>query len=1366
MSTLKANLSPDIFIQSVVFVSMIIPASSRARTIGLLHFKQQCKSLDKRVCTHPFLFRASFCSQHNVNPEDDSVLDSSEILKRIEKHVPPIKVGKHGIEIVHDPLYNKGTGFNLVERDRLGLRGLVPPRLLCMDTQLKKVYELLHAESDPLRKSLFLSDLQNRNEALFFRLLIDHIEELAPLVYTPTVGQVCQKFGSMFRRTRGMYFSIEDRGQFGAMLHNWPCGDVQVIVVTDGSRILGLGDLGVNGMGIPIGKLALYTAAGGIDPRKVLPVMLDTGTNNESFLKDPYYFGMQHKRITGEDYWSFLDEFMTAVRYRWPQALVQFEDFSSDHAASVLNAYRLKQLCFNDDIQGTGATVLAGALSACARVDIPLKDQRIVILGAGSAGLGVATTLLQGMLREGLDADTARKRFYIVDKDGLIGNSRSTLASGQKYFARAGLPDQISLLEVVKHVKPTMLLGLSAAKGAFTQEVVREMAQHTRNPIIFPLSNPTSVAECTAKQAYEWTDGRCLFASGSPFDPVEYNGKTYAVSQCNNMFIFPGVGLASVISQSSRVSDRMLYSAARALANCMTPDEIQRGQVFPSVRNIRQVSLKVAVAVMQSAMDDEVALNCPKMRRGASLEEFIASKMYTPTYPTLLLMKIATMLCSKPLLNVNITHETFELEASAIDFLQHTTDTLLLVAVFASVKKRPEAITLIHNIANIFHPTESPPADWNAYNLSDLPSCDGVWLFVQDASAGPHIDRIGFLYSDIGVLAPRIEGQLLLVLSSVCNCVLAPIFGEGCNEQLEAFQGLCIQAVRCCEKAKADDTRLENTRTFPHNPSLLWIMGDGALNSIRKSVQITERKDVDGDAEIIQAFLSQSNTSDRVQHSLRELFPDWKGFTTSDVYGVKKQSKALKALIGSRDRQVLGDIRINGPFLCILLEYLVARREDVSLALNQDERKTLVNQCCNQVACASVKQYEELMSASSIFSKSLSTSQTPVNSYEAHTLQQMHKNAMRVGKTGIQNKIPRISAHYATCSKRFKELLSTIFTSICIENAKRSASTCIFLLSQLYGDLEAETGHALEELKNSIDPIHATANQQVQSFEYERFWHRYKLRFHQLLHAYDTVAQGPMKAKVLVTFLQARFCRHLLEVNEELNKISQQDRTHLEDKRNELIHQLDEERSNQMRLETQLKQLEYDIKVSLAEKAAHLHVQKTAVKSSLGKVECKFEIMSNQRVLLEEAAFIAIQIPAKKTHQVDEHQCRQEGYVVKQGRGRDLRNPLRRKAWKQRYFCLCDSTLSYAKTHDDHERGRLLGTICISGCQVEEAADNSDGFVIIRPSGVAPLPYRVDNNRTMTSKMQRNYNMRARSVEERDVWVRKLRQGAAWSECS
>lgn len=595
-------------------------------------------TLQKRFVSAPVITKDHEEDEEALSVNEPSGFERDTLdtyLDTLQKYNPPIKTGLKGLNIIHDPLYNKGTGFPHVERDRLGLRGLVPPRRLTVEAQLAKVYETFSQAEDPLSRSRFLTDLHDRNETLFFRLLIKHMKEMAPIVYTPTVGLVCQKFGHLFRRPRGMFFSTRDRSQFGAMVHNWPCDDVEVIVVTDGSRILGLGDLGANGMGIPIGKLALYTAAGGIDPRKVLPVMLDTGTNNKQLLEDPYYLGVQQPRLTGEAFWSMVDEFMRAVRHRWPKVLVQFEDFSSDHAADVLNAYRLKQLCFNDDIQGTGATVLAGALSACERVKIPLKDQRVVILGAGSAGLGVAATLLQGMLREGLTTEEARKHFYILDQYGLVGESRESLNSGQQFFSRTDLADRTSLVDVIKQVKPTMLLGLSAATGAFTKEAVEEMAKHTEQPIVFPLSNPTSVAECTAEQAYEWTKGKCVFASGSPFEPVMYHGTQYTISQCNNMFIFPGVGLASSVIQATRVTDGMLYAAAKALSQCMTPEEIATGQVFPSVENIRQVSLKVATAVCKTAVEEDVASIQPIIRRGGTLEDFVASKMYYPTYHAL-----------------------------------------------------------------------------------------------------------------------------------------------------------------------------------------------------------------------------------------------------------------------------------------------------------------------------------------------------------------------------------------------------------------------------------------------------------------------------------------------------------------------------------------------------------------------------------------------------------------------------------------------------------------------------------------------------------------------------------------------------------
>ena len=448
----------------------------------------------------------------------------------------PLRVQKTGIDLLHDPLFNKGTGYGYGERGRMRLRGLVPPRVLSMDQQMAKLKGQLDAMGDDMQKALFLVDLHDRNETLYHRMLLDHIEEMAPLVYTPTVGRLCSEFGDRYRRPRGMYFTPDDDNNMDQMLHNWPQDDVRVVVVTDGSRILGLGDLGANGMGIPIGKLALYCAAGGVAPHRVLPVTLDFGTNNPALLENPYYLGVQSPRLEGDAYFELLDEFMSAIRYRFPASLVQFEDFSSDKAQFILDRYRNRHLCFNDDIQGTGATTLAGVLSALRVKGLAPEDlhsQRFVILGAGSAGTGVAEQLKQGMMAQGLSEAEARARFYLVDEHGLLSASRGdALQPAQATFARTETDlEGMGLVETIKHAKPHVLLGLSSVGGLFTEEVVREMAAINERPIVFPLSNPTANAECTASDAFAWSDGRVIFASGSPFDPVIHGGKTYEISQ-------------------------------------------------------------------------------------------------------------------------------------------------------------------------------------------------------------------------------------------------------------------------------------------------------------------------------------------------------------------------------------------------------------------------------------------------------------------------------------------------------------------------------------------------------------------------------------------------------------------------------------------------------------------------------------------------------------------------------------------------------------------------------------------------------------------------------------------------------------------
>nr|BAO52744.1 NAD-dependent malic enzyme [Thalassiosira pseudonana] len=555
------------------------------------------------------------------------------------KFLAPISVNSRGSEILNNPLFNKSTAFKGGERDRLRFRGLLPPRRLNMKVQKQRILEEIRAEDSMIRKNMILEEVHDRNETLYHRILVDHIEEMAPIIYTPTVGQACKEFGMRFRRPRGMYFCEEDRGHMAAMVYNWPQKDVHVIVVTDGSRILGLGDLGANGMGIPIGKLSLYCAAGGIAPHRVMPVVLDVGTNNEELIKDPFYLGMQRPRLQGTKYYHLVDEFIQAVRHRWPNVLIQFEDFSSDKAQKLLNKYRDEILCFNDDIQGTGATTLAGVLGGLrAKGEQPtsLGEQRILIAGAGSAGIGVAQVLMQAMMEHGRTEEEAKKCFYIADEKGLLGTDRiHELSPEQAMFARDE-DGGLSLNEIVNKYKPTMILGMTAVGGLFTEQLIRNMAKHCERPIIFPLSNPTTKAECSAEQAFEWTDGKCIFASGSPFEPVEMNdGRKFYPTQCNNMFVFPGIGLGVTLCGARTVSDRMLYVAAEALANYVTEDELAEGKVFPSINTIRDVSKKVAIAVIEEAISTGQASKLTE-KDISDLDDFVSRKMYDPIYVPLI----------------------------------------------------------------------------------------------------------------------------------------------------------------------------------------------------------------------------------------------------------------------------------------------------------------------------------------------------------------------------------------------------------------------------------------------------------------------------------------------------------------------------------------------------------------------------------------------------------------------------------------------------------------------------------------------------------------------------------------------------------
>ncbi|KAG1169551.1 hypothetical protein G6F70_008289 [Rhizopus microsporus] len=557
-----------------------------------------------------------------------------------------------GVNIIHDPLLSKGTAFSIAERERLSIRGLVPPRCQEMDKQLLRVKRNLDALDTPLAKFVFLTALQDRNETLFYKLLITHLEELASIIYTPTVGQACLLSHSIYRRSRGMYFSSQDRGAMSAMVHNWPHDEVDVIVVTDGSRVLGLGDLGANGMQIPIGKLSLYVAAGGIRPRSVLPVVLDVGTNNESLLHDPLYLGMGHPRLDGEEYYSFVDEWVTAIQSRWPNALIQFEDFKYPHAYNLLNKYQNKVTCFNDDIQSTSAITLAGllaSLKARGRSQDSLAEERIICVGAGSAGVGVCEGIIDAMVSQGKvrSREEAYSRIWMLDQYGLLGNpsigtntssssttngvEKRTLDERQKCYVKSDLPDRLNLEEVVERVKPTAILGLTGVPGVFTEKAIRTMAKYQEKPIVFPLSNPDTRAECTAEQAFKWTEGRAIFASGSPFpDVLLPNGKLGRTNQCNNSYSFPGLGLGITVSRATRVTPRMFLETAKTIADMATPAQLKEGILFPGVKHLREVAKTVGTRVCEVAYEDGVATAV--LKEGELLSEVVQSSMFVPEY--------------------------------------------------------------------------------------------------------------------------------------------------------------------------------------------------------------------------------------------------------------------------------------------------------------------------------------------------------------------------------------------------------------------------------------------------------------------------------------------------------------------------------------------------------------------------------------------------------------------------------------------------------------------------------------------------------------------------------------------------------------
>jgi len=531
-----------------------------------------------------------------------------------------------GLALLHDPLLNKGTAFTLKERDALGLRGLLPPHVLTQDQQVTRVLANLRKLSDPLEKFVALNALHDRNESLFFRVLCDNIDEMQPLVYTPTVGLACQKFGHIFQRPRGLFISANDRGQVAKVLRNWPY-PAALIVVTDGERILGLGDLGANGMGIPVGKLSLYTACAGIDPQLCLPVTIDVGTNNSALLNDPYYVGLQQRRVTGKAYDELIEEFITAAHEVFPGVLIQFEDFANHNAFRLLAKYRDRICTFNDDIQGTAAVALAGIFSALRVTGGKLVDQQILFLGAGEAATGIADLIVSAMIAQGLKPTEAKRRCWLVDSKGLVVKSRSDLAEHKLGYAHEHAPVG-DFLGAIKTLKPTAIIGVAAVGGAFTPEVLAEMARINQQPIVFALSNPTSQAECTAEEAYRGTGGRALFACGSPFDPVQFDGKTFVPRQGNNSYIFPGVGLGAIACGATRITDDMFMTAAHTLAHLVTESDLAQGSLYPALPRIREVSARIATAVANVAYQSGLADGPPPN----DLSGFIEGQMYDPHY--------------------------------------------------------------------------------------------------------------------------------------------------------------------------------------------------------------------------------------------------------------------------------------------------------------------------------------------------------------------------------------------------------------------------------------------------------------------------------------------------------------------------------------------------------------------------------------------------------------------------------------------------------------------------------------------------------------------------------------------------------------
>ena len=534
-----------------------------------------------------------------------------------------------GVTLLQNPELNKGTAFSAAERDALGLKGLLPPHVCSQGEQVSRVLGNFRRLDNPLEKYVFLTSLHDRNEALFFRILMEHPDEMLPIVYTPTVGLACEKFGHIFQRPRGIFVTAEDRGQVKELLRNWPHRDVAMIVVTDGERILGLGDLGSSGMGIPVGKLSLYTACAGIHPTRCLPVMLDVGTNNPTLRDDPLYLGLARPRLTGAAYDELVEEFVSAAVEVFPGVVVQFEDFANHNAFRLLTKYRDRICTFNDDIQGTAAVALSGLCSALRVTAIPLDRQRVLFLGAGEAATGIADLVVAALVAGGTDPAQAQRSCWLFDSKGLVvASRRGELAEHKVPYAHEHAAET-DFVAAIRRLEPTAVIGVAAKAGGFTQAVVEAMCALNPRPIIFALSNPTSKSECTAEQAYAWSGGKALFACGSPFAPVTIGTQTWVPRQGNNSYIFPGVGLGTIAVRSRRVTDEMFLAAATALAAQVTQKDLDQGSLFPPLSQVREVSTKLAVAVAEVAFSQGHA----GIERPADLRAHVRSCMYDPAYP-------------------------------------------------------------------------------------------------------------------------------------------------------------------------------------------------------------------------------------------------------------------------------------------------------------------------------------------------------------------------------------------------------------------------------------------------------------------------------------------------------------------------------------------------------------------------------------------------------------------------------------------------------------------------------------------------------------------------------------------------------------